>query len=641
MRLSRRVSRRPMSTTPLLEFDDSQFDMDKNNVKLRDELGRGAFSTVYKAEYLGETVAIKKQKLVNDLESYIRKELSILRRCNHPCLVKFVGACRVDEKTIYIATEYCRGGDLRRFLQSDREIGWKLRTGIMGGVADALAYMHERGLIHRDVKTENILLDDHFNPKLCDFGFARDAVPGGRPMTMCGTDEFMAPEVIFGMPYDSKADVFSFGIVLTEVIARKAPGKKDNFMIRTPVSGFTASSEELESIQEMYEPPQSLFLLCQECLADEAEQRPTSKDCSGWLSDLYGDLPKDRENPHLSEEEMLKEVRKDLDSRDAEAATRDEDATTDEDDHSKLGSALKNDQFYQSTLKRATLAALKWEVADEDDNGEVDDEDSGDEGEGAGEDSPRDMHLRAAKLLARDSGYKIQRSQAVHAAARTAPAFAAASVGSHRSEMSSSNESEFDRSTGVESNRSGRRLPPSHTPKMSGFVTKRGGRIRTWHRRFLVLTSEGLVYFKSKEDFTKKPQVIQGSIRFADMVATPGKNSVADVVSFMVTNRSNAFRVLTKARPRYFQTTDHRLTEKWVRSINLAFIQWEADRILQMNEGRPLRPSQAASRATNRSAGSRVVTQAASTTPGSARPTSPLSASKPPVSPVSPYGRNR
>ncbi|GBG23829.1 RasGEF domain-containing serine/threonine-protein kinase X [Hondaea fermentalgiana] len=551
---------RPVSMTPVLDFGDNDFDLDKSKVKLLDVLGRGAFSTVYKAEYTGLVVAIKKQKLADpDLERYIRKELAILRRCNHPGLVKYIGACKVDEKTIYIATEYCRGGDLRRLLQSSRALGWKLRANILRGVADALEYMHDRGLIHRDVKTENVLLDETLNPKLCDFGFARDAAPGtdarGRVMTMCGTDEFMAPEVIFGMAYDTKADVFGFGIIIAETIARKVPGKRDKFLVRKPMTGFTADAAELKMIGDLYDPPSSLLLLCEECLADEAEQRPTAKDCNEWLEELWQDLEPDDVTTSITEEEMLREVRDDLAKRDAEAELPD--ATLDEDDHSRLGSRRAT-KFYETTLKRATLAAFNWINNDDgDDEAEGDDEDSGDE-EGTGT-------LVAVEQLtgahATDAHAMSDRAKAARAAARAAPAFAAAHKASHRLPLL---QSELTPPVDAVQHQDGQR-PAAKIMTMSGYVVKRGGRIKTWYRRFMVITSEGLVYFKSKEDFIKNPEEMQGSISFADMVVTPGRNSVADTVGIMVAKRQNAFRVLTQSRPRYFQTTDPRLSAKWNR----------------------------------------------------------------------------
>lgn len=293
----------------LTAFTEDDFTLNLDLIKLGHMLGKGAFSTVYKATYMnGLELAIKKQSLVDDLSDYIFKELAILRRCNHPNLVKFLGSCRLDEKTIYIATEYLSGGDLRRLISSGQPVGWKLRVNILKGASEGLTYLHARHLIHRDIKTENILLDSDFKTKLCDFGFARSTEnkEQGRPMTMCGTDEFMAPEVIFGMEYSEKADVFSFGVVLAEVISRKIPGKETAFLDRKPMTGFCVETEELEALKSMGA-PDSLFALMGECLADESEGRPSAEDLFNWLDDLEKDLPKDKEPvPRLNEAANLR-----------------------------------------------------------------------------------------------------------------------------------------------------------------------------------------------------------------------------------------------------------------------------------------------------------------------------------------------
>ena len=95
---------------------------------------------------------------------------------------------------------------------------WSLRTRIAADVCEGLAYLHAQGVIHRDVKTPNILLDDLWNAKLCDYSFAIHSRSPALMQYTCGTDEFMAPEVALGEDYGEASDVFSLGIVLCELI---------------------------------------------------------------------------------------------------------------------------------------------------------------------------------------------------------------------------------------------------------------------------------------------------------------------------------------------------------------------------------------------------------------------------------------
>ena len=130
---------------------------------------------------------------------------------------------------VVIVTEFLDGGNLREMWQAREAAGktlrWDTVTGIFMEIAHALHYLHENGIVHRDIKPDNVLLDQALRCKLCDFGLARygDSLTDNDalPMTICGTDEFMAPEVIFGEPYDCRADVYSFGILMTEVLCKR------------------------------------------------------------------------------------------------------------------------------------------------------------------------------------------------------------------------------------------------------------------------------------------------------------------------------------------------------------------------------------------------------------------------------------
>ena len=187
-------------------------------------------------------------------------------------------------------------------------LGWKLRVRILAEVAEALLYLHDRGILHRDVKTENVMLTLDLKAKLIDLGFAR-LLPESKRMTMCGTDEFMSPEVLFGSPYDYRADLYSFGVVMAEVATKKAPGKETGFLNRTPRAGFCIEMEELEKEFKKAKAPQELLELTKHVAADEVEDRPTTEEVLEKLQDILKKLPEEKGSVRpIKEKEILQEI---------------------------------------------------------------------------------------------------------------------------------------------------------------------------------------------------------------------------------------------------------------------------------------------------------------------------------------------
>jgi serine/threonine protein kinase len=261
-------------------------------------LGAGNFSQVFDAIYNGKRVAVKKQELhEKNLDKYMARELDVLKTTVHPHLICYVGATLVDD-VIYIVTEFMDGGDLRNLMTTDLKDKtnhpnglWKCMLQILLDATSALAYLHDRELMHRDIKTQNIVLDGQLRAVLCDFGFARNVSSSKQTaMTLCGTDEFMAPEIIFGMEYGLSADVFSMGIVACEMCCRKAPD--ETFMVRTPQKSFGLDMEEVKNAF-CGEPPSSLVMWIEQCCTYEPDERLNAVDAEGWLEDLLVEIPDD------------------------------------------------------------------------------------------------------------------------------------------------------------------------------------------------------------------------------------------------------------------------------------------------------------------------------------------------------------
>ncbi|KAF8726320.1 hypothetical protein HU200_019782 [Digitaria exilis] len=194
----------------------------------KDELGRGRYGLVYKGILHDKrVVAVKKLGDMKQGEDEFQTEVSVIGRIYHMNLVRVWGVCS-ERKHRLLIFEYVENGSLAMFLFGSNSKGlilqWHERYKIAVGVAKGLAYLHHEcmdWIIHCDVKPENILLDEEFEPKISDFGFAkllqRDEADSNVSKVR-GTRGYMAPEWVSSAPVTEKVDVYSFGVVLLELV---------------------------------------------------------------------------------------------------------------------------------------------------------------------------------------------------------------------------------------------------------------------------------------------------------------------------------------------------------------------------------------------------------------------------------------
>jgi serine/threonine protein kinase len=138
----------------------------------------------------------------------------------------------VKQPNLCIVTEFVKQGSLRELLSDNNvKLGWRLKAKMLRSAALGINYLHslQPTIIHRDLKPSNLLVDENMNVKVADFGFARIKEENAT-MTRCGTPCWTAPEIIRGEKYSEKADMFSFGIIMWEVLTRKQPFAGRNFM---------------------------------------------------------------------------------------------------------------------------------------------------------------------------------------------------------------------------------------------------------------------------------------------------------------------------------------------------------------------------------------------------------------------------
>ncbi|XP_014516009.1 putative receptor protein kinase ZmPK1 [Vigna radiata var. radiata] len=197
-----------------------------------EEIGRGAGGTVYKGVLEdNQVVAIKRlHEVANQGESEFLAEVSIIGRLNHMNLICMLGYC-AEGKHRLLVYEYMENGSLAQNLSSDSNVlGWSKRYNIALGTARGLAYLHEECLewiLHCDIKPQNILLDSDYKPKVGDFGMSkllnRNNLNNSSFSRIRGTRGYMAPEWVFNLPITSKVDVYSYGIVVLEMITGRSP----------------------------------------------------------------------------------------------------------------------------------------------------------------------------------------------------------------------------------------------------------------------------------------------------------------------------------------------------------------------------------------------------------------------------------
>jgi len=213
--------------------------------EILDEIGRGAMGVVYLAKdpLIGRLVALKTFKATNaltgrDLEMFrarFIREAQSAGILSHPNIVTIHDVVEESEEGVtFIAMEYVRGTNLKEVLRGEGRLGLEEAAHVVAEVSEGLEYAHSRGVVHRDVKPANILLTEDRRVKLTDFGIAR---LGTSNLThdgqLLGTPNYMAPEQIRGEAADHRADVFSLGVVLYEMLTGEKPFQGDNVTVVT------------------------------------------------------------------------------------------------------------------------------------------------------------------------------------------------------------------------------------------------------------------------------------------------------------------------------------------------------------------------------------------------------------------------
>ncbi len=220
--------------TPLASANMCRWVIPFEQIQEGEQIGMGSYGVVSRGKWKGVDVAVKrfiKQTLDERHMLEFRAETAVLAELRHPNIVLFIGAC-VRSPNLCIVTEYVSRGSLQDILfNASIKITYARKITLLRNICLGIAYLHslEAMIIHRDLKPSNLLVDENWNVKVADFGFAR-IKEANTTMTRCGTPCWTAPEIIRGERYSESADVYSFGIIMWQVFTRKQPYTGRNFM---------------------------------------------------------------------------------------------------------------------------------------------------------------------------------------------------------------------------------------------------------------------------------------------------------------------------------------------------------------------------------------------------------------------------
>ncbi|KAG6543708.1 hypothetical protein Mapa_014892 [Marchantia paleacea] len=231
------------------------WEIDPSKLILKNVIAQGTYGTVHRGTYDGQDVAVKlldwgeedtmSRAQIETFRNAFKQEVEVWHKLDHPNVTKFIGASmgssnlqipsfeRGSDGFVHVASniccvvvEYLAGGTLKDFLirHRRRKLAFRVVIQLALDLSRGLEYLHSKKIVHRDVKSENMLLDTKRIVKIADFGVARVEASNPKDMTgETGTLGYMAPEVLDGKPYNRKCDVYSFGICLWEIYCCDMP----------------------------------------------------------------------------------------------------------------------------------------------------------------------------------------------------------------------------------------------------------------------------------------------------------------------------------------------------------------------------------------------------------------------------------
>ncbi|XP_054786902.1 cysteine-rich receptor-like protein kinase 44 [Prosopis cineraria] len=300
-----------ITTMDSLQIDMATIKVATNNFSEGSRIGKGGFGVVYKGILPnGQEIAVKRlsRTSTQGVEEF-KNEVLLIAKLQHRNLVRLLGFCLEDDEKMLVY-EYVPNKSLNHFLfdpLKQRELTWAERFKIIKEIARGILYLHEDSrlkIIHRDLKPSNVLLDSSMSPKISDFGMARlitlDQIEGSTSRIV-GTYGYMSPEYAMHGYFSIKSDVFSFGVMMLEIIS----GQKNSCSYEScridDLLSYAWRKWREESIEELLDPAvkesysqQEVFRCIQIgllCVQENPEDRPTMGNIASYLSSVIIELP--------------------------------------------------------------------------------------------------------------------------------------------------------------------------------------------------------------------------------------------------------------------------------------------------------------------------------------------------------------
>ncbi|GMR51585.1 hypothetical protein PMAYCL1PPCAC_21780 [Pristionchus mayeri] len=265
------------------------WEIDFGTIKDLEWLGSGSQGAVFSGSWNGRPVAVKKVKDIKEAE------IGHLKHLEHPNIIKFLGVCR-QAPVFAVVMEYCTRGQLCEVLKKEHSVDSMEWVDWAKQIAEGMDYLHKHKVIHRDLKSPNILMTEDGQLRICDFGTSHQLNKmNSTQMSFCGTVSWIAPEMIKKEPCNEKVDVWSFGVVLWEMLTREQPYKNIDSMAII----WGVGSNQL-SLPIPPTAPEGLKLLMRQCWSLKPRNRPSFTNILQHLQILRKELEE------LGEEEWLR-----------------------------------------------------------------------------------------------------------------------------------------------------------------------------------------------------------------------------------------------------------------------------------------------------------------------------------------------
>jgi tRNA A-37 threonylcarbamoyl transferase component Bud32 len=257
---------------------------DESSIKLNKQIGNGSYGQVYKATWHGQTVAVKKIPAI--YLSDIDKEIKALKRLNHDNIIEYYGE-KSKDNNVYLIMEYAEQRSLNRWIEKNENNphDWQLNYRFIDQITKGLVYLHSENIIHRDLKSHNILITKDNVAKIADFGLAKiidDSLASSGRKTK-GSIRWMAPEVLKTGKHSFKSDTYSLGMIMWEIVAKNT--KPFSQLSNNNAVMYNFCNDNLKEIIPT-DTPEELKKIIELCWQEEPSERINLIDIESQLDEL-------------------------------------------------------------------------------------------------------------------------------------------------------------------------------------------------------------------------------------------------------------------------------------------------------------------------------------------------------------------